>query len=102
MVGAFENLNLNLECYGQTNPEGQARLTRRLIMDLVRIVIFVTEYSMILEVHSGRKSTIVLRISERQQLSSPYVDRSQVSLLTPQGCMPDRRTEYGLPSKLSA
>lgn len=39
-VGAFENLNLNLECYGQTNPEGRARLTRRLIMDLVFIVIF--------------------------------------------------------------
>jgi hypothetical protein len=39
-VGAFEKLNLNLECYGQTNPEGRARLTRRLIMDLVRIVIF--------------------------------------------------------------
>ena len=38
-VGAFEKLNLNLECYGQTNPEGRARLTRRLIMDLVRIII---------------------------------------------------------------
>ena len=45
MVGAFEKLNLNLECYGQTNPEGRARLTRRLIMDLVFIVIFVTDYS---------------------------------------------------------
>jgi hypothetical protein len=40
LVGAFENLNLNLECYGQTNPEDRARLTRRLIMDLVFIVIF--------------------------------------------------------------
>ena len=30
---------------GQTNPEGPARLTRRLIMDLVLIVIFETEYS---------------------------------------------------------
>ncbi len=39
LVGAFENSNLNLECYGQTNPEGRARLTRRLIMDLVFIVI---------------------------------------------------------------
>jgi hypothetical protein len=29
----------------QTNPEGRARLTRRLIMDLVFIVIFDTEYS---------------------------------------------------------
>ena len=29
----------------QTNPEGRARLTRRLIMDLVCIVIFVMEYS---------------------------------------------------------
>jgi hypothetical protein len=29
----------------QTNPEGRARLTRRLIMDLVSIVIFETEYS---------------------------------------------------------
>ena len=29
----------------QTNPEGPARLTRRLIMDLVFIVIFDTEYS---------------------------------------------------------
>lgn len=44
-VGAFENLNLNLACYGQTNPEGRARLTRRLIMDLVFIVIFEIEYS---------------------------------------------------------
>ena len=46
LVGAFENLNLNLECYGQTNPEGRARLTRRLIMDLVFIVICGAEYSM--------------------------------------------------------
>ena len=30
---------------GQTNPEGPARLTRRLIMDLVLIVILETEYS---------------------------------------------------------
>jgi hypothetical protein len=29
----------------QTNPEGRARLTRRLIMDLVFIVIYETEYS---------------------------------------------------------
>lgn len=41
-IGAFVDLNLNLECYGQTNPEGRARLTRRLIMDLVFIVIFDT------------------------------------------------------------
>jgi len=33
------DLNLNLVVYGQTNPEGRARLTRRLIMDLVFIVI---------------------------------------------------------------
>jgi hypothetical protein len=39
LVGAFENLDLNLEYYGQTNPEGRTRLTRRLIMDLVRIII---------------------------------------------------------------
>jgi hypothetical protein len=32
-------LNLNLESYGQTNPEGRTRLTRRLIMDLIRIII---------------------------------------------------------------
>ena len=31
----------------QTNPEGRARLTRRLIMDLVCIVIFEIEYSML-------------------------------------------------------
>jgi hypothetical protein len=30
---------------GQTNPEGRARLTRRLIMDLVLIVIFEAEYA---------------------------------------------------------
>src|SRR5205823_9541275 len=47
LVGAFENVNLNLECYGQTNPEGRARLTRRLIMDLVFIVMFENEYSML-------------------------------------------------------
>jgi hypothetical protein len=40
-------LDLNLECYRQTNPEGRARLTRRLIMDLVLIVIFEAEYSTI-------------------------------------------------------
>jgi hypothetical protein len=39
LVGAFEKLNLNLEYYGQTNPEGRTRLTRRLIMDLIRIII---------------------------------------------------------------
>jgi hypothetical protein len=32
---------------GQTNPEGPARLTRRLIMDLVCIVILEFEYSTI-------------------------------------------------------
>jgi len=32
----------------QTNPEGRARLTRRLIMDLVFIVIFEIEYSTVL------------------------------------------------------
>jgi hypothetical protein len=36
---SLRDLNLNLECYGQTNPEGRARLTRRLIMDLIRIII---------------------------------------------------------------
>ena len=39
LVGAFENLDLNLGYYGQTNPEGRTRLTRRLIMDLIRIII---------------------------------------------------------------
>jgi hypothetical protein len=49
-VGASEieselgNLRLRL-ANNQTNPEGRARLTRRLIMDLVCIVIFVMEYS---------------------------------------------------------
>ena len=42
--GLRECLNLETE-NGQTNPEGPARLTRRLIMDLVFIVIFGTEYS---------------------------------------------------------
>src|SRR5437016_6068396 len=37
--GLRECLNLETE-NGQTNPEGRARLTRRLIMDLVFIVIF--------------------------------------------------------------
>jgi hypothetical protein len=38
--------NLNLELANdQTNPEGRARLTRRLIMDLVCIVIFEIGYS---------------------------------------------------------
>jgi hypothetical protein len=49
-VGASEieselgNLRLHL-ANNQTNPEGRARLTRRLIMDLVFIVIFEFEYS---------------------------------------------------------
>jgi len=42
---------------GQTNPEGPARLTRRL-MDLVRIVIFETEYSML-----SRQSTLRYRLA---------------------------------------
>lgn len=47
LVGAFEKcLNLETE-NGQTNPEGPARLTRRLIMDLVCIVIFEIEYNML-------------------------------------------------------
>jgi hypothetical protein len=69
LVGAFENLNLNLECYGQTNPEGRTRLTRRLIMDLVFIVIFETEYSTISVRHivgeypfGGQLKTCNLRI----------------------------------------
>ena len=46
LVGAFEKcLNSDTE-NGQTNPEGPARLTRRLIMDLVFIVIFEIQYSM--------------------------------------------------------
>src|SRR5713101_7022604 len=32
--------NLNLESWSQTNPEGRAQLTRRLIMGLVSIVIW--------------------------------------------------------------
>ena len=62
-------MNLNLECYGQTNPEGRARLTRRLIMDLVFIVIFETEYSTISVSHSvvcyafgGHQETCNLRV----------------------------------------
>jgi len=43
---------------GQTNPEGPARLTRRLIMDLVCIVIFVAEYSTI----SAAIQTILITI----------------------------------------
>ena len=65
------DLNLNLECYGQTNPEGRARLTRRLIMDLVFIVIFEIEYSMLLRAHfAENRRTKVLMISgwKRQYL----------------------------------
>jgi hypothetical protein len=49
-VGASEiesepgNLRLRF-ANNQTNPEGRARLTRRLIMDLVFIVILENEYS---------------------------------------------------------
>ena len=53
----------------QTNPEGRARLTRRLIMDLVFIVIFETEYSTISVSHSvvdhpfgGHQKTCNLRV----------------------------------------
>ena len=42
------NLNFGNLANGQTNPEGRARLTRRLITDLVCIVIFETEFSTIL------------------------------------------------------
>src|SRR5438132_11535653 len=42
--GLRECPNLETE-NGQTNPEGPARLTRRLIMDLVLIHIFEAEYS---------------------------------------------------------
>jgi hypothetical protein len=35
-------LNLNLEYYRQTNPEGRTRLTRRLIMDLISIIIAIS------------------------------------------------------------
>src|SRR6185437_11253067 len=39
-VGAFGELESDyIKGYGQTNPEGRARLTRRLIMDLIRIII---------------------------------------------------------------
>ena len=45
-VGASEiESELGTLTNNQTNPEGRARLTRRLIMDLVDIVIFETEYS---------------------------------------------------------
>ena len=44
-VGASEiESELGILTNNQTNPEGRARLTRRLIMDLVCIVIFETEY----------------------------------------------------------
>ena len=47
-VGASEiESELGNLANGQTNPEGPARLTRRLIMDLVLIVIIVVEYSTI-------------------------------------------------------
>ncbi len=88
----------------QTNPEGRARLTRRLVMDLVCIVIFVTEYSTLLRARfAENRRTIVLMISgwKRQDLSSPCVGRSQEGLLILQGCKADRRTGYGLQSKRS-
>jgi hypothetical protein len=37
----------------QTNPEGRARLTRRLMMDLVCIVIFKPEYSTVMTTRSA-------------------------------------------------
>src|SRR5260370_31321160 len=45
-VGASEiESELGNLANNQTNPEGRARLTRRLIMDLVLMVIFETQYS---------------------------------------------------------
>jgi len=62
LVGAFEKC-LKLEAEnGQTNPEGPARLTRRLIMDLVFMVIFVTQYSTILKEFSTSQGSKLLNI----------------------------------------
>jgi hypothetical protein len=52
IVGAFVDLNLSLVRYGQTNPEGRARLTRRLTMDLVFIVIFKPSIARLLQLES--------------------------------------------------
>ena len=51
--GLRECLNLETE-NGQTNPEGPARLTRRLIVNLVLIVIFETEYNMGFRVNAAK------------------------------------------------
>ena len=52
-VGASEiESELGNLANNQTNPEGRARLTRRLIMDLVFMVIFETEYSICSQLES--------------------------------------------------
>ena len=75
LAGAFEKcLNLETE-NGQTNPECPARLTRRLIMDLVFIVIFVSEYSTPFRRNSTDLAAVV-------QLSDPNLSISEVAPVT--------------------
>ena len=58
--------NLNLELANdQTNPEGRARLTRRLIMDLVCIVIFEIGYSIAFGGNPALISCSVTQVTRR-------------------------------------
>ena len=87
----------------QTNPEGPARLTRRLIMDLVRIVIFETQYSTLYvavpplhSLSSSRKTSAESGVGRRQKgafwSSGRNNDREKETLrrqwCPDSGCMP--------------
>ena len=69
LIGAFEKC-LKLETgNGQTNPEGRARLTRRLIMDLVCIVILETEYSTLFTKRDRNRGKLRFCVAARLGLS---------------------------------
>jgi hypothetical protein len=66
--GLRECLNLETE-NGQTNPEGPARLTRRLIMDLVCIVIFEAEYNMGLPLNAAKLLVAAVKHTAHRKIS---------------------------------
>ena len=71
---------------GQTNPEGPARLTRRLMMDLVFIVIFGTEYTMLsARFRTNNCSQLLDVIRTFSLLDLPLSPRSRRGLI-PKAC----------------
>jgi hypothetical protein len=90
-VGASEiEAELGNLANDQTNPEGRARLTRRLIMDLVFIVIYEAEYSIAFGWNPARSGMNGVNRQAGQQI------REQHSSVPTHAAEPERTPHVGV------